>query len=119
MFPGAAVAVGVLLIISAAVLAALFPKLIDIVVNKEIALRDGGRTFGWWKTPPVSPHMHVYIYNVTNADEFLNNGEKPSLQELGPYVYIQRWEKVNISWNGNDTVSYQQRKEFVFSPVNI
>lgn len=112
----AAIAVGVLLIIIAAVLATLFPKIVNVLVDREVALRDGGRAFGWWKAPPVSPHMHVYIYNVTNADEFLNSGEKPALQELGPYVYIERWEKVEIKFNNNDTVTYKQRKEFVFSP---
>lgn len=111
----AAVAVGVLLIITGAILAALFPKLIEVVINKEIALREGGRTFRWWREPPVSPQLSVYIYNVTNADEFLNNGEKPALQELGPYVYLQHWEKVEVKFNENDTVSYKLRKQYVFS----
>lgn len=44
-------------------------------------------TFGWWKTPPVHPSIKVYVYNVTNADAFLNNGEKPILDELGPFAY--------------------------------
>lgn len=47
----------------------------------------GGQSFGWWSKPPVTPTMRVYVYNVTNADEFLNNGSKPILDELGPYVY--------------------------------
>lgn len=63
--------------------------------------------------------MHIYVYNVTNADDFLNNGQKPALQEIGPYVYVQRWEKVAVKFNGNDTVTYQQRKEYVFSPVSF
>ncbi|XP_014612664.1 PREDICTED: scavenger receptor class B member 1 [Polistes canadensis] len=112
----AAVALGVLLIIIAAILAGIFPKLIEVIVNKQIALKDGGRTFGWWKAPPVTPLLHIYIYNVTNADEFLNNGEKPILNELGPYVYKQRWEKANITFNGNDTISYRIRKTYVFTP---
>ncbi|XP_076643029.1 epithelial membrane protein isoform X2 [Halictus rubicundus] len=112
----AAVAVGALLIIVAAILAAVFPKLVDVLLNREIALRDGGRTFKWWKEPPVSPQLSVYIYNVTNADEFLNDGEKPTLTELGPYVYVQRWEKVEVKFNDNDTVSYKVKKRFVFSP---
>lgn len=61
--------------------------------------------------------MHVYIYNVTNADEFLNNGEKPALQELGPYVYLETWEKVNIKFNFNGTVTYNVKKTFIFSEV--
>ena len=51
-------------------------------------MKNGSQTFGWWKKPPVHPVMRVYIYNVTNADAFLNNAEKPVLNELGPYVYV-------------------------------
>ncbi|XP_017882563.1 scavenger receptor class B member 1 isoform X1 [Ceratina calcarata] len=112
----AAVAVGALMIIIAAILAAIFPKLMDIILTREIALRDGGRTYKWWKEPPVSPRLSVYIYNVTNADEFLNDGEKPELQELGPYVYTQHWEKVEVKFNDNDTISYKVKKQFKFSP---
>ena len=111
-------AFGVLLIIIAAILAALFPNLINLVINKQVALKEGNKAFDWWRAPPVSPQMHVYIYNVTNADEFLNNGEKPALQELGPYVYIETWEKVDVTFNKNDTVSYRPKKEFIFSPVS-
>jgi len=62
--------------------------------------------------------MQIYIYNVTNADEFLNNGEKPALQELGPYVYEQRWEKVDIKFNDNGTVTYKVKKTFIFNSVS-
>lgn len=115
---GAAVAVGVLLIILAVVLAILFPNLIELVLNKELVIRDGGRTYKWWKEPPVEPRMQVYIYNVTNADEFLNSGEKPALQELGPYVYKQHWEKTDVKFNDNGTVTYKVKKTFVYAPVS-
>lgn len=54
---------------------------------QEIVLRPASRTFKWWKQPPINPLMKVYIYNVTNADEFLIDGAKPIVEELGPYVY--------------------------------
>jgi len=47
-----------------------------------------------WRKPPVRPVLKVYVYNVTNADEFLNViapgevREKPILDELGPFVYV-------------------------------
>ncbi|PBC25903.1 Scavenger receptor class B member [Apis cerana cerana] len=112
----AAVAVGALMIIAAAILAAVFPKLVDVLMNREIALRDGGRTFNWWRKPPVTPRLNVYIYNVTNADEFLNDGEKPALVELGPYVYLQQWEKVELKFNDNDTLTYKMKKVYNFAP---
>lgn len=111
-------AAGVALLIVAGILAAVFPKLIMLILNREISLHEGGRAYGWWKEPPVTPQMHVYIYNVTNADEFLNNGDKPILQELGPYVFTEHWEKVEIKFNGNDTVTYQVKKQFTFAPVS-
>lgn len=116
---GAAVAIGALMIIVAAILAAVFPKLVDVLLNKQIALREGGRTFNWWREPPVSPRLSIYIYNVTNADEFLNVGEKPALQEIGPYVYVQHWEKVDVQFHDNDTLSYKLRKLFAFAPVSF
>jgi len=119
LFSGAAVVIGVLLIILAAVLAVLFPNLINLVIDKELTLQEGGRTFNFWKAPPVVPRLEVYIYNVTNADEFLNNGEKPALQELGPYVYLQRWEKADIEFNENGTVTYKIKKSFVFNEVKF
>lgn len=36
----------------------------------------------------MNPVMKIYIYNVTNVDEFLNDKRKPILQELGPYTYM-------------------------------
>lgn len=58
-----------------------------LVVLQEVTLREGTQAFGWWAKPPVTPVIRIYIYNVTNADEFLNNGSKPIVDELGPYVY--------------------------------
>lgn len=64
-----------------------FSSLISLIIDSQVALKQGGQSFGWWSKPPVEPVIRVYVYNVTNADEFLNNGSKPILDELGPYVY--------------------------------
>lgn len=55
---------------------------------QQIVLQPGSQTYGWWAKPPVEPVIRIYVYNMTNADEFLNNGSKPILDELGPYVYL-------------------------------
>ncbi|KAL1379384.1 hypothetical protein pipiens_014940 [Culex pipiens pipiens] len=59
--------------------------------------------------------IRIFVYNVTNADEFLNNGTKPILDELGPYVYIETWEKVDIVENSNGTISYNQKRVYIFN----
>ncbi|GBP75275.1 Scavenger receptor class B member 1 [Eumeta japonica] len=84
--------------------------------RQELVLRPGSMTFEWWAHPPVRPFINVYVYNVTNADEFLNNGSKPVLQELGPYVYSQEWEKVNITDNENGTLSFRYHRSYTFVP---
>lgn len=55
---------------------------------QELILKKGSQTFDWWAKPPVVPTIKVFVYNVTNADDFLNNGSKPVVEELGPYVYV-------------------------------
>ncbi|XP_049792924.1 lysosome membrane protein 2 isoform X1 [Schistocerca nitens] len=112
------IAFSVLLLIFGIVIFVFFMTWVNMVIHKEIVLRNGSMTFDWWREPPVDPVMSVYIYNVTNADAFLNNGDKPILEELGPFVYIQHWEKVNLEFNDNDTLTFNQRKVFKFDELN-
>lgn len=65
-----------------------FTALVNVVIDHRAALRPGGETYSWWAKPPVNPIIRLFIYNVTNPDEFLNNGSKPILDELGPYTYM-------------------------------
>lgn len=108
------VVISLLVVVIGAVVFVFFPRLVDMIINSEIVLKEESHTFKWWKKPPVNPVMRIYVYNVTNADEFLNNGAKPVLDELGPYVYVETWEKVNLTFNDNNTVSFNQRKVFMF-----
>lgn len=62
--------------------------LVTFLCLQEITLREGGQVFDMWRKPPVEPVFRVYVYNVTNADDFLNRGDKPILDELGPFVYV-------------------------------
>ncbi|KAL3270736.1 hypothetical protein HHI36_021261 [Cryptolaemus montrouzieri] len=91
-----------------------FPSWVNLVIHHEIVLRNGSQAFTWWAKPPVEPTISVYIYNVTNADEFLNNGSKPIVDELGPYVYVETWEKKNLKFHENGTVTFNQEKIYMF-----
>ncbi|KAJ8706232.1 hypothetical protein PYW08_010858 [Mythimna loreyi] len=106
----------ILLLLAGIFCAIFFMKLVGLYIDHELVLREGSQTFDWWAHPPVRPFVHVYVYNVTNADEFLNNGSKPVLDELGPYVYSEDWEKVNITNNQNGTLSFNYKRTYTFRP---
>lgn len=108
--------VALVLIIIGAIVTVFFTSWVNMFIDKEIVLRNGSQTFGWWRKPPVNPVISIYVYNVTNAQEFLNEGKKPVLDELGPYVYRETWEKVNLTINDNHTITFNQRKVFEFDP---
>mgnify|MGYP005985532333 FL=1 len=54
---------------------------------QNLRLWNGSLSFQYWQKPGVLRLTKVYIFNVTNPDSFLNLGEKPRLQEIGPFVY--------------------------------
>ncbi|GLG93833.1 uncharacterized protein GBIM_01172 [Gryllus bimaculatus] len=80
--------VSLVLVAIGAIVFVFFFHWVDLVIDHELPLSESSMTFQWWRKPPVNPVMRVYVYNVTNADEFLNNGSKPIVEELGPYVYV-------------------------------
>ncbi|XP_025836742.1 lysosome membrane protein 2 [Agrilus planipennis] len=108
------VAASVLFVLLGIIVAVFFMTWVKLVINHEILLRNGSQAFGWWAKPPVVPVIRIYIYNVTNADEFLNNGTKPILDEIGPYTYVETWERRNLKFNDNGTVSFNMEKIYVF-----
>lgn len=62
----------------------------------------------WWKTPPLDPELRIHLFNYTNADRFLKGQDKKLIvEDLGPYVYIEKFEKVNVTFNDNYTISYK------------
>lgn len=77
---------------------------------------NGSLSYHYWQKPGVLRLTKVFIFNVTNPDEFLNHGEKPKLNEVGPFVYREDMEKVNIKFHDNGTVSFQHRKILEFVP---
>ncbi|KAL1502465.1 hypothetical protein ABEB36_007602 [Hypothenemus hampei] len=89
---------------------------LDYIILKNLKLREGSLSFQYWQKPGVIRLTKVYIFNVTNPEGFLKQGEKPKLQEVGPFVYREDMEKVNIKFHDNGTVSYQHKKILKFVP---
>ena len=54
---------------------------------QSVVLKNGSESYDAWKDPPVTVYMKFWLFNVTNADDVLNNDAKPQVEEIGPYVY--------------------------------
>uniref|UniRef100_A0A3Q4GF12 Scavenger receptor class B member 1 n=1 Tax=Neolamprologus brichardi TaxID=32507 RepID=A0A3Q4GF12_NEOBR len=72
-------------------------------------------TYTMWKDIPVPFFMSVYFFNVLNPAEILK-GEKPMVEQRGPYVYRKQCQKENITFHPNGTVSYREYRQYHFEP---
>uniref|UniRef100_A0A1A9W4M7 Scavenger receptor class B member 1 n=1 Tax=Glossina brevipalpis TaxID=37001 RepID=A0A1A9W4M7_9MUSC len=88
---------------------------LDYFILQNLRLWNNTLSYHYWQRPGVIRLTKVYIFNVTNPDGFLN-GEKPRLQEVGPFVYREDMQKVNVKFHDNFTVSYQHKKILEFVP---
>jgi len=93
-----------------------FDPLVRSLILKKLVLSPTSDNFKMWEDPPISPHLKVYFFNITNPAEVFAGTAKPRLLEIGPYTYRQKWVKQNITWHDNGTISYRTRKIFTFSP---
>ncbi|KAK4878127.1 hypothetical protein RN001_010633 [Aquatica leii] len=73
--------------------------------------------YEWWKTPPDQVLLRVYIFNVTNAEEFLNGThDKLKVQEIGPIIFREHLTHSNVTFNANDTLSYVAKRSAIYLP---
>lgn len=85
------------------------------ILYEELKLRPTSRGYDAWVTPPFPLSMDVYFFNWTNPEDLKNHSTKPILEELGPYRFTERPEKVDIVWhNHNSTVSYRKKSVYFF-----
>lgn len=59
-----------------------------------------------WRDPPVELFLKVYLFNVTNRDEYLSGKDKHlRFEQVGPYVYREGMTHGNVSFNDNGTMT--------------
>ncbi|KAM4708167.1 scavenger receptor class B member 1 isoform 2-T3 [Discoglossus pictus] len=108
--------VGFVLVLIGAVLVILVPKIMKQQVEKNVRIDpSSGFAFEMWRDLPVPFFMSIYMFEVTNHKEVLL-GEKPSVQERGPYVYREQKQKTNLTFHDNGTVSFIENRVFHFCP---
>jgi len=105
---------GLLLITGGILVLLLFRSFVHTLIMSEIPLRPGSQVTEAWIKPPVKPLLQMFFFNTTNPEGFLR-GEKPLLVEVGPYVYEEEWEKVDVTWGEEgDSVKYRLKKVYKY-----
>lgn len=61
--------------------------------------------------------MKVKMFNWTNPKHITEPNYKPHLVEMGPYVFLEKHTRVNITFHPkNGTVSFDQIRTWHFMP---
>uniref|UniRef100_A0A915ABW6 CD36 family protein n=1 Tax=Parascaris univalens TaxID=6257 RepID=A0A915ABW6_PARUN len=97
-----------------------FPLIFPILADANLALTEGNdgmpstSTF-FWSKPPINAVMNFYFFNITNPDEVIYEGAKPSLQQLGPFAirYSEQKTEYQFTADGSE-VYYKNYKRYSF-----
>lgn len=78
-------------------------------------LKEGSLNYDMWVKTPIPMYLKFRLFNWTNPHELHNKSTKPHFKELGPYVFLEKHERVNITFNeANDTVAFYQVRTWHF-----
>lgn len=78
----------------------------DLLFKLKVIFSEGGEIFELWRKPDVELYLKVYLFNVTNRDEYMSGAaSKLRFQEIGPYTYREVLEHADVTFNDNGTVT--------------
>lgn len=92
-----------------------WPFIIRGEIEKQFAFAPGKEVYKNWLNPPIDSFLELYLWNWTNAEDYRT--EKPRLEQLGPYTFREKMERVGLVWNDDeDTLTFSQRRTWHFEP---
>lgn len=86
----------------------------DYILTSVLVLKPDTYFAKTWLKMPVTVPTDVYFFNWTNAEEFHDINIMPRFEQVGPYRFLQEMEKVNVIWNDNNTVTFNQVRYWQF-----
>ncbi|CAG9807146.1 unnamed protein product [Chironomus riparius] len=90
---------------------------LERIIESQLQVRPGTYLYNVWEKPPLEVFLKVYIFNITNSEEFLNGIDKKlKVEEVGPYVYQEFLVNDNATFHENGTMSYVPKRHCVFVP---
>lgn len=81
-----------------------------------MALSPTSPAFEGWKVSPLPLNFDVYLFNWTNPEDLYEGSKrKPHFEQLGPYRFREKPDKVDIEWhNHNASISFRKKAYFYF-----
>ncbi|XP_072758541.1 scavenger receptor class B member 1 [Anoplolepis gracilipes] len=84
-------------------------------VFSQMELRNGSHVFEFWQHPPIQVEYRIRVFNYTNVKEFeAGMVKKLRVQELGPYVYRETKDRVNVVIHENGTMTFQEKRSYMW-----
>jgi len=93
-----------------------FTEFYMLQILQFVTITQGSSSYNMWQNPRVKPYVSIYPFNYTNIDNVLKYGDTPIVEELGPFVYKEKVERINVEFNNNGTVTYQEKRSNEFIP---
>ncbi|XP_030747481.1 scavenger receptor class B member 1-like isoform X2 [Sitophilus oryzae] len=89
----------------------------NLLYEWKLVFGPGGEIYSLWEKPPVELFLKVYLWNVTNRDEYMSGKDaKLKFQEVGPYVYRELMTHENVTFNENGTLTTNPFHPLVWAP---
>lgn len=106
--------IGLILTIIGIVFLPIGQNLISNILHKKLATLPDNPGYILWRDMDIPIYQKFYLFNITNTEEMLSGG-RPTVNEIGPFVYHLNMTKGDIKFNSNNTiVSYVEKKQFHF-----
>lgn len=103
------------------ILGAVFQATVDQAVRdaigKQVILSNGSAGTDQFIHTDAPLYINYFFFHITNADDVLNHGAIPRLQQKGPYAFRENRSAFDLEWMLNDTVlQYKTNITFEFDP---
>jgi len=92
-----------------------FDPLFSAILEDKMTIVPTTPAYEVWKKPSIPTTIKFYLFSVRNPKQ-VENGEKPDLEEVGPFAYREELERVNEEFHDDGTVSYETKKNWFFLP---
>ena len=79
--------IGVTVIGIGILIAGISNEALDLILRDNMVLSPTSQSYPMWKDLPVPLIAKFYLFNVSNANEVAQDGAKPRLVEMGPYIF--------------------------------